>query len=168
MLLMTDYNQSLSVAEAVRRAHLLDEAGVCWIEEPVSADDFAGHAQVAREARTPVQQGICLGLIRGHTSLPKLERYLGVPYLWGGCTPLGIDCSGFVQLVWRLNGASLPRDAHQQAECGQEVAPGEATAGDLLFFGGESGAGITHVAICLEGGRMIHAAGESGMPVASH
>jgi mandelate racemase len=57
MLLMTDYNQSLSVAEAVRRAHLLDDEGVAWIEEPVSADDLAGHAQVAREARTPVQTG---------------------------------------------------------------------------------------------------------------
>lgn len=57
VLLMTDYNQSLTVPEAVRRARLLDDEEVYWIEEPTTADDFAGHAQVAREARTPVQTG---------------------------------------------------------------------------------------------------------------
>lgn len=55
--LMADYNQSLSAAEAVQRARLLDGEGLDWIEEPTSADDFAGHAQVAREARTPIQTG---------------------------------------------------------------------------------------------------------------
>ena len=57
ILLMTDYNQSLSVAEAVMRAHALDDEGVYWIEEPTLADDYAGHAQIARAARTPVQLG---------------------------------------------------------------------------------------------------------------
>lgn len=86
--------------------------------------------------------------------------FLGVPYLWGGCTPLGLDCSGFVQLVWRLHGAHLPRDAHQQAGCGEPVGLADAVAGDLLFFGPEEGGRdrVTHVAICL-GEQMIHAAG---------
>lgn len=55
--LMADYNQSLSVPEAIRRIRLLDEEGLAWIEEPTRADDFAGHARIAREARTPLQLG---------------------------------------------------------------------------------------------------------------
>jgi mandelate racemase len=54
---MVDYNQCLSVPEAVRRVHALDGEGVTWIEEPTTADDFAGHAEIRREARTPIQLG---------------------------------------------------------------------------------------------------------------
>ena len=57
LAVMVDYNQSLSVPEAVRRGRVLDGEGVCWIEEPVAADDFAGHAQVARDVATPIQFG---------------------------------------------------------------------------------------------------------------
>jgi hypothetical protein len=94
------------------------------------------------------------------------QHFLGVPYLWGGCAPLGIDCSGFVQLVWRLNGVPLPRDAHQQAECGADVPLSDIRESDLLFFG-EPGGSITHVAICLDGGHMIHAAGGDGVRINS-
>jgi hypothetical protein len=94
------------------------------------------------------------------------KLFLGVPYLWGGCAPLGIDCSGFVQLVWRLNGVPLPRDAHQQAECGADKALSDIRDGDLLFFG-EPGGKITHVAICLDGRHMIHAAGGDGVRINS-
>jgi cell wall-associated NlpC family hydrolase len=71
------------------------------------------------------------------------DAFLGVPYLWGGTTGLGIDCSGYVQQVYRLNGIRLDRDAQQQAMEGRAVkvpAPG-----DLIFFG-EQGA-VTHVAL---------------------
>jgi mandelate racemase len=57
LVVMVDYNQSLSVPEAIARARVLDDEGVGWIEEPTRADDFAGHAQVARDARTPIQLG---------------------------------------------------------------------------------------------------------------
>jgi len=55
--LMVDYNQSLSVAEAIDRIHVLDEEGLCWIEEPTRADDFEGHARIAAAARTAIQLG---------------------------------------------------------------------------------------------------------------
>jgi mandelate racemase len=57
VVLMSDYNQSLSVAEAGRRARILDGEGLYWIEEPIRADDYSGHAQVRRESRTPIQTG---------------------------------------------------------------------------------------------------------------
>ena len=86
--------------------------------------------------------------------------FLNSPYLWGGRTPLGIDCSGFTQMVYRLNGVNLKRDASQQAEQGEVLSfPEETEAGDLAFFDNEEGA-ITHVGIVLEKGQIIHASGK--------
>ena len=85
---------------------------------------------------------------------------LNSPYQWGGRTPFGIDCSGFVQLVYKLNGIQLPRDASQQAKMGQALSfIEEAEEGDLAFFDNEEG-NITHVGILLDGNRIIHASGK--------
>lgn len=85
---------------------------------------------------------------------------LNSPYQWGGRTPFGIDCSGFVQLIYKLNGIQLPRDASQQAKMGQALSfIEEAEEGDLAFFDNEEGL-ITHVGILLEGNRIIHASGK--------
>ena len=85
---------------------------------------------------------------------------LNSPYQWGGRTPFGIDCSGFVQLVYKLNGIQLPRDASQQAKMGQALSfIEEAEEGDLAFFDNDEGR-ITHVGILLDGNRIIHASGK--------
>jgi gamma-D-glutamyl-L-lysine dipeptidyl-peptidase len=84
--------------------------------------------------------------------LKTAESFIGVPYLWGGTTALGLDCSGFVQQVYRLNGVALPRDADQQAMLGRKVEV--ARAGDLMFFGAES---VTHVALATSATDFIHA-----------
>lgn len=90
---------------------------------------------------------------------PTALKYLNVPYLWGGKTPFGIDCSGFTQMVFRQCGIMLPRDAYQQAETGETVSfAGEARVGDLAFFDNEAGR-ITHVGIMLDQHRIIHASG---------
>lgn len=81
-------------------------------------------------------------------------------YLWGGRTLFGIDCSGFVQAVYKLNGIQLRRDASQQAEQGEVVDfLASATLGDLAFFDNEEGK-ITHVGLMLNNHEIIHSAGK--------
>lgn len=100
-----------------------------------------------------------------HRNIDKfLERtafkYLHAPYLWGGRGPFGIDCSGFTQVVFKILGVKLPRDAYQQAELGDIVDfAAKAQEGDLAFFENNEGR-ITHVGIVLTEGRIIHAAGK--------
>ena len=85
--------------------------------------------------------------------------YLNAPYLWGGKSVFGIDCSGFTQMVFRQFGIKLKRDAYQQAEQGELVGfLQEAVAGDLAFFDNDEGR-ITHVGIMLDNERIIHASG---------
>ena len=90
--------------------------------------------------------------------LETAESFIGVPYLWGGTTALGLDCSGFVQQVYRLNGVALPRDADQQAMLGRKVE--EARAGDLMFFGADS---VTHVALATSATEFVHAPMKGGV-----
>lgn len=86
--------------------------------------------------------------------------YLNSPYLWGGKTPFGIDCSGFTQMVYKLNGYKLLRDAGQQATQGEALSfIEESEPGDLAFFDNEEGK-ITHVGIIMEDNYIIHAHGK--------
>ena len=86
--------------------------------------------------------------------------YLNAPYLWGGKTPFGIDCSGFTQMVYKLNGYKLLRDASQQATQGEALSfIEESEPGDLAFFDNEEGK-IIHVGIIMENNYIIHASGK--------
>jgi hypothetical protein len=86
--------------------------------------------------------------------------YLNAPYLWGGKTPFGIDCSGFTQMVYKLNGYKIHRDASQQAHEGEPLSfIEESEAGDLAFFDNEEG-NIIHVGIIMDNNYIIHASGK--------
>jgi cell wall-associated NlpC family hydrolase len=108
---------------------LSDEAGGDWLPAPRPGDSVA-------EARS----------------------FLGAPYLWGGMSRDGIDCSGLVHMAWRRLGRLVPRDAHQQAGWARTVE--EPAYGDLAVYGREV---ITHVAFWLGDGRILHAAGGRGV-----
>jgi cell wall-associated NlpC family hydrolase len=96
--------------------------------------------------------------------LQTADRYLGVPYVWGGNTPeSGFDCSGFTKYVFAKQGIQLPRTSREQARAGQGVALdfGAFAPGDLLLFA-EPGEAISHVAIYVGNGRIIHASSAAG------
>lgn len=93
------------------------------------------------------------------TAMEYALDFLGAPYLWGGRTIMGIDCSGLSQLVFKLAGIPILRDASQQAEMGQAVIKlEEARPNDLLFFVNGKGQ-ITHVGIYMGEGSILHASG---------
>jgi hypothetical protein len=88
------------------------------------------------------------------------RRYLYAPYLWGGRSPFGIDCSGFTQIVYKMAGIRLRRDASQQVEQGKTIDFLElAQPADLAFFDNDKG-NIIHVGIIMEGSSIIHASGQ--------
>ncbi|MEJ2720591.1 MAG: C40 family peptidase [bacterium] len=143
-------------------------------------DAVAGTALVARECRRRGWRAVSFADGRsGFTKTRYLERvptrrrvsreklgktglrFLGIPYVWGGTTSKGFDCSGLIQRVFRLHGVLLPRDADLQSRYGREKAVGRAGAlrtGDLLFFG-KNEMQIAHVAMYLSNGLFLHARG---------
>lgn len=84
------------------------------------------------------------------------RQFLGLRYLWGGVSPIGFDCSGFVYTLHRVLGFDIPRDADDQRQGGQPVAPEDLRAGDLMFFAYEHGSGyVHHVGMYIGNGQMI-------------
>jgi hypothetical protein len=104
-------------------------------------------------------------------ALALFKTYIGVPYVWGGKTNFGYDCSGFTQTFFKTLGYSLKRDAYQQAaEGGEVILLSEAKTGDLAFFDNAEGR-ITHVGIVLENDgsyEILHASGELRIDILDH
>jgi len=93
--------------------------------------------------------------VNGDRLVKEAKRFLGVPYLWGGTTPAGFDCSGFVQAVYKSFGVELPRDTKEQIKCGKTIIRSVVKTGDLLFFD-------RHVGFAIGKDRLIHASRSAG------
>lgn len=119
-----------------------ERTGLLW-------DGRYQYAGSFRDATRPCTAGLFQNTIR---------PWRNAPYLWGGKTFMGVDCSGFVQTAFKVLGVPLLRDANQQAEQGVAVDLESAREGDVAFFHNERGR-ITHVGVVLHGGTIMHASG---------
>lgn len=129
----------------------LDHDGRAHLPDGSSGELRGEHVVLAeREPRFPQ---------RGDAVVETAGRWMGAPYLWGGTTRAGVDCSGLVQATYRTHGVELPRDSDQQAVVGALVEPGDDFSalrpGDLLFFAEDPGR-VTHVTLSTGGSRIIH------------
>ena len=103
-----------------------------------------------------------------NTIVANAFLFINTPYLWGGKTPFGLDCSGFTQLVYKLCGYPILRDAHQQATQGEGLSfIEESEPGDLAFFDDEEG-NITHVGIIMNDYKIIHVYGKVRIDYLDH
>lgn len=143
----------------VRQSCLANASDLLWVPHGslVWLDD-QGHSFDGRQAER-ADLGEVLPL-RPASLLETAEMYLNTPYLWGGRSVWGIDCSGFMQQLFAAHGHDLPRDAYQQAVHGETIhLIGEAQAGDLIFFDNDEGR-ITHVGLYAGQGEVLHASGK--------
>lgn len=145
-------------------------------EKPLLSTDLVEFIEDNNQQLFPIPLGSCLNglallnhkydgnLFDGKNEKSNLINsaftFLNAPYLWGGKTPFGIDCSGFTQMVYKLNGYKLLRDASQQATQGEALSfIEESEPGDLAFFDNDEGA-IVHVGIIMKDNYIIHAHGK--------
>lgn len=141
--------------------------------KPKVVTSFLASVQINQSKQIKIPMGslidensckICSGSFSGDLSVEEaiycvVKQLDGAPYLWGGRTGFGIDCSGLSQLFYRLIGMNIPRDAALQCQLGMDLFFGQQETGDLLFYENNQGK-IIHVAIVKDKDLVIHASGD--------
>jgi hypothetical protein len=136
---------SLSAAES--RAQALKAKGIIEEYYIVSPDAYAVATSVPKGESGSLREDI----------VKSAYSYIGVPYIWGGSSRRGIDCSGLTQAVYSLNGLSIPRSSREQYSKGSSVARGNLRPGDLVFFATNGGRTVSHVGVYIGSNQFIHA-----------
>jgi cell wall-associated NlpC family hydrolase len=121
--------------------------------------DYGGWVRSEHVKRVPAPTPRFLRAREGDP-VREARSFMGAPYLWGGMTNVGIDCSGLVHMAYRRLGRLVPRDADQQEEAGIGVSEEEAQYGDLVTYGEDE---ATHIAFWLGDGRILHATQREGV-----
>ena len=150
-----DWCQEVSVGNKIVRAPLCSP-----IYQPEEQVIPIGNREIQYLGRNEINYWESAGMKFNHEHLQVVcQKFMNTPYLWGGKSVFGIDCSGFAQQVFKMLGVKLLRDAYLQAEQG-EVVDGidQVVPGDLAFFQNENGR-VTHVGIVIDNVRIVHASG---------
>ena len=129
--------------------------------------------EIERQALQGAVSSADLHAALGRLAAETAKRLVGTPYLWGGTTPFGLDCSGLTQLAYKLTGVQLLRDAYLQlrdrrfgpVEEGQSLETALLEDGDLVFFSRRDDKRPTHVGLALGDGRFVHARGGRGVRI---
>lgn len=129
--------------------------GDCIVSWPGETSTFRVSGQEVGEER-PIGDG--------QSIIATARKLEGTPYLWGGMSGKGIDCSGLVYATYRRHGYTLPRDADQQALVGRAVGRDQLSMGDLVYFGSRAD-DITHIGLYLKDGLFVHASKGAGVSV---
>lgn len=128
-------------------------------KEPLFFEDGKSTGVTPSAAALKVQSGTAQQIIS------NAKKYLGTPYVWGGSTPSGFDCSGFVQYVFQQSGIRLPRTTTEQVKVGTYVSKASLQPGDLVFLQNTYRQGVSHVGIYIGDGKMIHASSSKGVVI---
>ena len=156
LFMLISVDQHLGTADKIVQDAILDAK----LREPVPWQELKKSSSVTEEASKIPPVALNYDQFR-----ESVESFLGTPYVWGGATRSGSDCSGFTSLVMKENGYTIPRISQEQAKRGTMVGKENLRLGDLLFFDTKGGGSITHVGFYLGGNLMVHAASSKGVTI---